>query len=394
MSDQLPDATIRDLPEERPRLRPWVLIPCTLLAIASALVLATGLRGLGAPIWAAVLAGLLVFPALPFAWHGVAERQRAPGARRPGIAIERFGLRSVLVGLLVLAVSLANLGPRRVAGHLAALVRPKPSETTLVPAPAKPKGTPLPVVPAESRHELEPFIPADAHSVVALSDPAVMRQLLASAGADTQEKLAALQKCQVIVDKARLLVAARDPDTRLIVVRAPGVTDPRNLYCLAGFLGSERLKLRFTSDKAPVRFEVDGLVPRTLRFTAIDEQTVLAAEGAWAQPAARKPIDPATATVETAPLAAVMARVDRGASLWSAAVFKTPQGPWDLALDARMQGEHLRLRGSSIPPSGEANKAVVETRVPLSFASALPGAALGQGLRGLLALLVSARSEQ
>ena len=198
----------------------------------------------------------------------------------------------------------------------------------------------------------------------------------------------------MIVDKARLLVAARDPDTRLIVVRAPGVTDPRNLYCLAGFLGSERLKLRFTSDKAPVRFEVDGLVPRTLRFTAIDEQTVLAAEGAWAQPAARKPIDPATATVETAPLAAVMARVDRGASLWSAAVFKTPQGPWDLALDARMQGEHLRLRGSSIPPSGEANKAVVETRVPLSFASALPGAALGQGLRGLLALLVSARSEQ
>ena len=172
MSDQLPDATIRDLPEERPRLRPWVLIPCTLLAIASALVLATGLRGLGAPIWAAVLAGVLVFPALPFAWHGVAERQRA-GARRPGIAIERFGLRSVLVGLLVLAVSLANLGPRRVAGNLAALVRPRPSETTLVPAPAKPKGTPLPVVPAESRHELEPFIPADAHSVVALSDPAV-----------------------------------------------------------------------------------------------------------------------------------------------------------------------------------------------------------------------------
>ena len=56
-----------------------------------------------------------------------------------------------------------------------------------------------------------------------------------------------------------------------------------------------------------------------------------------------------------------------------------------------MQGDHLRLRGSSIPPSGEANKAVVETRVPLSFASALPGAALGQGLRGLLALLVSAR---
>jgi hypothetical protein len=392
VSEQLPDATILDLPEDqRPRLRPWVLIPCALLAIVCALVPATSLRGLGAPIWAAIVAGVLAFPALPFAWHAIAERQRVVDRTRPGIAIERFGVRSVVVGLLVLAVSLANLGPRKIAGGLVGLVKPKPGETTALPAPARPKGTPLPPVPAESRHELEAFIPADARAVVALSDPAVMRQLLASAGADTQDKLAALQKCQVIVDRARMLVASRDPDTRLIVVRAPGVTDPRNLYCLAGFLGSERLKLRFTSDKAPVRFEVDGLVPRTLRFTAIDDQTVLAAEGAWSQVDARKPLDPATATVESAPLAAVMARVDRGASLWSAAVFSTPQGPWDLALDARLQGEHLRLRGSSIPPSGEANKAVVETRVPLSFASALPGVALNQGLRGLLALLVPAK---
>jgi hypothetical protein len=392
VSDQLPDATILDLPEDqRPRLRPWVLIPCALLAILCALVPAAGLRARGAPIWAAVLAGLLAFPALPFAWHAIAERQRAVDRTRPGIAIERFGVRAVLVGLLVLAVSLANLGPRQVAGGLVSMFRPKQPEVTAIPAPAKPRGTPLPPVPAESRHELEPFIPADARAVVALSDPAVMRQLLATAGADTQDKLAALQKCQVIVDRARMLVASRDPDTRLIVVRATGVTDPRNLYCLAGFLGSERLKLRFTSDKAPVKFEVDGLVPRTLRFTAIDEQTVLAAEGDWNRAEARKPIDPATATVESAPLAAVMARVDRGASLWSAAVFKTPDGPWDLALDARLQGEHLRLRGSSIPPSGEANKAVVETRVPLSFASALPGTALSQGLRGLLSLLVPAR---
>lgn len=391
MSEQLPDATILDLPEDqRPRLRPWVLIPCALLAIVCALVPATSLRGLGAPIWAAIVAGVLAFPALPFAWHAIAERQRVVERTRPGIAIERFGVRSVVVGLLVLAVSLANLGPRKIAGGLVGLVKPRPSQTTLIPA--KPKGTPLPPVPAESRHELEAFIPADARAVVALSDPAVMRQLLASAGADTQDKLTALQKCQVIVDRARMLVASRDPDTRLIVVRAPGVTDPRNLYCLAGFLGSERLKLRFTSDKAPVRFEVDGLVPRPLRFTAIDDQTVLAAEGAWADATARQPVDPTTATVETAPLAAVMARVDRGASLWSAALFRTAEGPWDLALDARMQGEHLRLRGSSIPPSGEANKAVVETRVPLSFASALPGAALGQGLRGLLSLLVPARA--
>jgi hypothetical protein len=388
VSDQLPDATILDLPaDQRPRLRPWVLIPCALGAILCALVPATGLRALGAPVWAAIVAGLLSFPILPFAWHMVAERQRTVDRTRPGIAIERFGVRSVLVGLLVLAVSLANRAPRQVGSGLVNLVKPRPADVTAIPA--RPTGTPLPTVPAASRHELESFIPADAHAVVALSDPAVMRQLLASAGADTQDKLAALQKCQVIVDRARLLIAARDPATRLVVVRAPGVTDPRNLYCLAGFLGSERLKLRFTSDKPPVTFEVDGLVPRTLRFTAIDEQTVLAVEGAWTQPEARKPIDPATATVESAPLAAVMARVDRGASLWSAALFSTPQGRWDLALDAGLQGEHLRLRGSSIPPSGEANKAVVETRVPLSFASALPGAALGQGLRGLLTVLVS-----
>jgi hypothetical protein len=383
--DDLRDTIVSSstLPVRRPR--PWVLIPAGALAILCALVPLTSLRALQAPLWLGVIAALLAFPLLPFLWHSIAERHRSPEAGGLAVPVERFALRSVIVALLVLAVSLASLGPRNLTVGLLRLVRPEAG--TEVPATAA-KKPPPPPAPGEPHHELEPFIPPDATAVVALSDPAVMRQLLASAGADTQDKLNALQKCQVLMDRARVLVAARDARTRMIVVRAPGVTDPRNLYCLAGFLGSDRLRLRFTSDKAPVRFEVEGLVPGTLRFTAIDDQTVVAAEGGWSQAAERKP--QAAAAAEPGPLAPVLARVDRGASLWAASVFSTGQGQWDLALDARLQGEHLRLRGSSIPPSGEANKAVVETRVPLSFASALPGAVLDRGLRGLLAVLATA----
>ena len=57
----------------------------------------------------------------------------------------------------------------------------------------------------------------------------------------------------------------------MVVVRAPGITDQRNLYCLVGVLGKDRLDLRITSDSAPLRFEVEGLLPGPLKFEAIDD---------------------------------------------------------------------------------------------------------------------------
>ena len=138
-----------------------------------------------------------------------------------------------------------------------------------------------------------------------------------------------------------------------------------------------------------MRFEVDGLLPRTLHFTAIDDRTVMATDGNWGEAMNRKLFAGGDGAAE-GPLAAVLARIDRGASLWSAGVFATEAGTWDLALDARVQDAHLRLRGSSIPPSGPGNQAVIDTQVPLAFASALPAGALQQGLQGLIAVLATA----
>lgn len=371
-------------PEGGRARRPWLLIPCALVALVCALVPLTGVRNLGGPLWLAVVAAIVVFPALPLVWHGVAERRRPPDGGGRQAFFERLALRGLTVGLVVLAVSVSNLGFRQIGRGLVGLVRPsqtdasKPAAFTAAEVPPLPPGAP--------RHELEPFIPADATAVVALADSPVIRQLLGASGVNTRDKLAALEKCQILMDRARILIASRDRHTRLIVVRAPGVTDPRNLYCLAGFLGSDRLRLRWVSDKAPIRFEVEGLLPRAVQFTALDDRTVLAIDGPWGEGADRKLFAAGDGRGE-GPLAAALARVDRGASLWGASVFATEEGAWDLAIDARFQAAHLRLRGSSIPPAGAAQKAVVETHVPLAFVSALPASILSDGLGGVLALL-------
>lgn len=364
-----------------PRRRPWLLFLCVPVVLVCALVPFASLQELHAPLWLAVAAALVVFPGLPLAWHFLADRHGPAGAG-PGDALDRFAVRSLSLALVVLAVSLANLGPRRVGAGLLAVIRPPPA--------AEPPGRATQPAPAPGtpRHELESFIPADANLVVALSDSAVLQQFLGVNGSDTKKTLAALDKCQIAMSRARVLIAARDGSTRLMVVRADGITDPRNLYCLVGFLGNERLSLRFASDKAPVSFDVEGLAAHPLTFKAIDERTVMAAEGGWAQSPGR-PLYPPGATTVDGPLAVVLDRIDRSASLWSASIRQTERGPWDLAIDARFEGTRFSLRGSSIPPSGAADKAEGELRVPLSFASALPAAALNDGLRGLVAVVAA-----
>jgi hypothetical protein len=299
------------------------------------------------------------------------------------VPIERLALRSLAVGLLVLAVCFSNLGPAPIGRGLATLMgRPQAP-------PPRPRVQVAAAGARSSHHELESFIPADASLVVALSDSAVLQQVLTSSGLDAGSKLAALEKCQIGVPGARMILAARkDQATRMVVLRAAGVTDPRNLYCLVGILGSDRLKLRFLSDKPPVRFEVEGLTARSLKFEAVDEQTVVAVEGGWQGGPIKKLFSPDGLTEEP-PLAAALARVDRGASLWSATAADTGKGHWDLALDARAEGLSYKVRGSSVPPSGEAEKAELEMHLPLAFASALPAAALEQGLRSVVAAVAA-----
>ncbi len=380
------DETRADLPPgQRPGRRVWILLAaCLPLAVACALVPLTSLRTLGAPTWAAVAAAVALFPVLPVLWHLLAERKRSPANPGPGTALERVALRCLLVGAIALAISFANLGPRQVGTGLAGLfgLRGRAAAPVADPRPGAPVATVF-------RHELENFIPADASLVVAMSGASVMQQLLASLGADTKKAVAALQRCQILTERAVILVATQDAGNRLVVVRAPGITDQRNLYCVVGFLGSDRMGLKFTRDRAPVRFELQGLLGQPLAFEAVDDRTVIASEGTW-QDKAHKKLFPGGASQADGPLGPVMARVDRGAGLWAAGVAQTEKGPWDLSLDARFEGRELELRGSSVPPSGEADRAELRMHVPLPFAAALPQAALESGLRGVVTVIASA----
>jgi hypothetical protein len=239
-----------------------------------------------------------------------------------------------------------------------------------------------------ARNELYPFVPADANLVIALSDPAALKHILAAQEPESQNRIAALEKCQIQVDHALVLIAGRDKNTHMVVVRAPGVTDQRNLYCLVGVLGNDKLKLRFTGEKEQVRFELDGLFATPMKFEVVDPQTIVAVDDAWRATAGQK-LTALKSGMES-PLAAALERVDGRAGLWSAVAVKTDKGWWDLALDVRFSGSGLDLRASSTPPSGPDHRSQMEMRMPAEFVSALPQAALENGLQGLFAVLAAA----
>ena len=384
------DASITKPPSPHPtRNRAWLLLLCLPVGVVGALILYLGLVDLTAPRWLAVVVAASFFPVLPVVWHMLAEKTRQPLPAIPGRPLERFALRTLAIGLLVLAVSLATLGPMNVRRDFNRVVRHqppgRPAEVAATPPPAPPV---VPPPKPKPRHELEPFIPADASLVMALSDPAAMKRIFAVVGADTKKKISALEKCQIHLEGARVLIAVRDRKTRMVVIRAPGVTDQRNLYCVVGFLGSDKLGLRFIRDKDPVRFEVDGLFPKTLKFEAVDAQTIVAADATWSETLGQKLFgDPAA---PKGSLASAIERVDRSASFWSAGVAHTDQGSWDLALEARFHGPDFELTMSSTPPSGAAHRAEVQVRVPPEFVAALPEGALDDGIRGLLGVIATA----
>jgi hypothetical protein len=374
--------------------RAWLLLPCLPVGIAGSLILFLGVADLGAPRWFGAVVALVFFPILPVAWHLLAERQRR-GPAVPGRPLERFALRTLVVGLTVLSVSLATRGPRRIGADLHRVLRGQVVEAPAPPAgttPASPARAAPPPPPApRARHELEPFIPADARMVVALSDPGSLKRLFALVGADTNKRLSALDTCQIPLARARVLIAVRDRKTRMIVVRSPGVVDKRNLYCLVGFLGSDKLSLRFTGGKGPVRFEIDGFLPRALKFESVDDQTIVASDPAWRDTVDQKLFGPPPTATPAAgvELARVLERVDRGANLWAAGVVDGAPGPWDFALEGRADGPDFILRASSRPPSGP-EEARFELRVPAKFSAALPEGAIDAGLRALLAVLAVA----
>jgi len=306
-------------------------------------------------------------------WHGLADKGTdAHGAR------SRFALRSLAVALVVLGVSLGDLGPKRVGQNLRALaarIRAKPAVKTGVPFPAQAKF-----------HGLESFIPADASLAVGLAGSTAVEQLLGAHGVDTRTKLAALATCKIDFTNARILVAARGRETHKIVVRAPGIGDQRNLYCLVGVMGQEHLQLG--SDGGARTVQVSGLRSRPLIFRLLDPTTLIATDEDWQATADQKLFADDLASARGR-LALPLLRVDRATPLWVVSVDETGQGTWDLAIDSRQEGNLFKLQGSATPPSGEGDRAQFSLRVPLAFASALPESAVALGIRGVVAAVAA-----
>jgi hypothetical protein len=362
----------------------WFLLACSIAALAVALVPFASLLARHAPIWLAIGAGLVVFPILPLVWHGVAVvvgRDGGPLLTAPS----RFAARSLAVALLVLGVSFGNLGPEQLGKNLSDLigrVRAKPAAKPAAPIPTPSQATSAPL----AMHGLEPFLPADATLVVGLSGSAAMEQLLAAHGVDTREKLAALATCKIDFVNARVLIAKRGSGTEMIVVRAPGITEERNLYCLVGVMGRERIEVRAEGSGSTKTLHVTGILSRPIAFRPLDETTVIATDESWQDTVDNKLFVNGNPSGH---LAVPLLRVDRTAPLWVASVDEMAQGTWDLALDSRQEGNLFKLRGSATPPSGEGDRAEISLRVPLAFARALPESAVALGIRGVVAAVLA-----
>jgi len=369
----------------------WLILACSLVAIVVAVVQGACLLAQQAPTWLVVGAGLAVFPFLPLLWHALAEPQRGDRGRfsPPGT---RFGLRSLAIAVLVFAVSLGALGSKRLfrnVGDLAGHVRGQPT--------AKPQtAPPLPsrvISQAGVSDGLESFIPADATLAVGLSGSAALERLLAAYGVDSRNQLAALATCRIDLGSARVLIATRGRGTRMVVVRAPGITDERNLYCQVGIMGRNRLQVRSEGSGNDTTLFVNGISSRQLAFRLFDPTTVIATDPDWEDTAEKKLLQPVGNSVQgtvQGHLAPALARLNRVATFWVASVEVTGQGNWDLALDGRQEGALLKVQGSAVPPSGDADRAELSLRVPLTFTSVLPEAAAAQGMRGVVAALAAA----
>lgn len=356
-----------------------------ILGATGGFVVFADLRALGVPSGQALGAGGVSWLVLPLVWHVFAERKRTTDLKLPWRARTRLVLRSVGVNALVLLVAFASLGPQGVWANARAAFPPTFG-------PATPPGTapdapvappPAPVADAPEAHELETFVPSDATWVVGIAGSAALQQLVSPTAGDTEEKLAAMHKCHIQLERAQVLIAGRGA-SRLAVARAPGLSDEGNLYCLVGALGSEHFQLKFEPQGSVSRFTVTGLVPsETLTFTNVGQDTVFMVADDWSE-AVEQRRSKQSARVDQGPLGQPLARVDRHAALWAVSVTRTPQGPWDLSAQARFEGPRFNLQATSVPPAGPGEMAEARLTVPLAFARALPDGALTSGAVGLV----------
>jgi hypothetical protein len=200
---------------------------------------------------------------------------------------------------------------------------------------------------------------------------------------DAQERLAALKKCHIDLVAAEVIVAARKPGEVLAIVRAPGISDQGNLYCVVGALGNERLVLHFDAKAPRPTFSAAGLVPdSTVTFSEVASNTLMMAAPSWTglveQRFAGKGVP-----LREGLLAEPFSRIDRHAKVWALGVVETTDEARNIAFHANITDGVLLVRSTAMPPSGRDHMARGELSMPLAFARSLPRHALWRGAKGV-----------
>ncbi|MDX2019488.1 MAG: hypothetical protein SF187_04555 [Deltaproteobacteria bacterium] len=350
-----------------------------LISGAAAFLLYANGRARGWPLQVSVAIAAVAFVALPVLWHVLAERQRR--TREGGFA--RLLWRCFAVNALLAASAVASLGPQgawtRVSDHLP---RRSVAPTSAPAAPALPPTPPpppdKPVAPGDG---LEAFVPGDATWALRVAGIEALQGFFD--GSEAQERLVALKKCHIDLTTAEVAVAARKPGEVMAIVRAAGISDQGNLYCVVGALGNERLVLHFDAAAPRPRFSATGLVPdATVTFAEIAPNTLLMAAPSWSTLVEQRFAGKGTPLREGV-LAEPFSRVDRKAGVWAVSVAETPDGPRDIAMQANMVGGGLNVHATAVPPAGRDHMAKLELTLPLAFVRAVSQKALWQGAKGV-----------
>lgn len=350
-----------------------------LLSCAAAFLLYANGRALGWPLQHSLGGAAAALVAVPVVWHVLAERQR----RMVDGGGTRLLWRCFAVNALLAASAIVSLGPQgawsRARDHL-----PKRELARAPAAPAAPVApAPPPLKPVAPGDGLEAFVPGDATWALRLSGVQALQSMLAANGSDGHEKLEALKKCHIDLSSADVVVAARKPGEVMALVRAPGLSDQGNLYCLVGALGNERLVLRFETNGPSPRFSATGLVPdATVTFAEITANTLLMVAPSWKDIVEQR-FAGKGAPLREGLLSEPFSRIDRKANVWAVGVAESNEGARDIAMNANIENAALMVHATAVPAAGRTQMAKLELTLPLDFVRTLPETAWLQGAKGV-----------
>ena len=349
------------------------------MSCAAAFLLYANGRTLGWHLQPSLAVAAAALVAVPVLWHVLAERQR----RMANGGGTRLLWRCFAVNALLATGAIVSMGPQgawsRARDHLPKrTVAVAPVAPALPVAPAVPPSKP--VAPGDG---LEAFVPGDAIWALRLSGVQALQSMLAANGGDGHGKLEALKKCHIDLSSADVVVAARKPGEVMAIVRAPGLSDQGNLYCLVGALGNEQLVLRFDTNAAQPRFSATGLVPdATVTFAEITTNTLLMVAPSWKDLVEQR-FAGKGAPMREGLLSEPFSRIDNKANVWAVGVAESDEGARDIAMNANVENAALMVHATAVPAAGRLQMAKLELTLPVDFLRTLPQNAWWHGARGV-----------